>query len=301
MKIYLSILLSLYSLFADAAGVQGQEKTVEGTFLVEIPSYLSLEQAKREALIKAQNQAIENTFGSAVSRQNTIIISNENGESESKFISINRGEVKGVWLGDKEEPKFGRVYQDGRDWLNVTVKGIAREIVSAGVQYEAKTLRYKPDLELEAQTFKNGDDFFLYFRSPVDGYLTVFMFDITTNQVFCMLPYQSSGTGAYRITHDEEYFLFAPDKAKPDDGEVDEFVLTCSEKNVEELSELYVIFSPNYYAKVGAQKERQQLTDELILPSSLEYKEFNKWLIKYQQKDDAMQVSRIQLQIKNKK
>ena len=298
MKIYLSILLSLCFLTASAGNEKSREKTVGGTFLMEVPSYMSLEQAKREAIIKAQNQAIEEAFGSSVSSSNRATIKNIDGRSETSFMSISEGKVRGVWLGDKEEPKFERVLQDGRDWLRVTVKGVAREIVSAGVEFITKTLRYKPDLELEASTFKNNDDFFLYFRSPTDGYLTVFLFDITTNQVFCMLPYQSSGKGAYSITRDEEYYLFAPNKAKPDDGQVDEFVLTCTEPNIEELSELYVIFSPNYYAKVGAQKEKQQLTDDLMLPSSLDYKDFNKWLLKYQQKDEAMQVKRIELLIK---
>lgn len=298
MKIYLSILLSLCFLTASADNEKGREKTVGGTYLTEVPPYLSLEQAKREAIIKAQNQAIEEAFGSSVSSSSRTTVKNIDGRSETNFMSISEGKVRGVWLGDKEEPKFERVVQDGRDWLRVTVKGVAREIISAGVEFTAKTLRYKPDLELEASTFKNNDDFFLYFRSPTDGYLTVFLFDITTNQVFCMLPYQSSGKGAYSITRDEEYYLFAPNKAKPDDGQVDEFVLTCTEPNIEELSELYVIFSPNYYAKVGAQKEKQQLTDDLMLPSSLDYKDFNKWLLKYQQKDEAMQVKRIELLIK---
>ncbi len=297
MKTYLLIVLSLYSLVAFGADNKGEEKHVKGTFLVEIPSYMSFEQAKREALIKAQNQAIENAFGSTVSSRNQIIVSNKNGHSSTNFLSISEGEVRGVWLGDKEEPKFDRVFQDGKDWLNVTVNGIAREIIHAGIQFEVETLKFAPDRKLKTTNFKNGDDFFLYFRSPVDGFLTVFMFDVTSNQVFCMLPYQSSGTGSYPITHDEDYFLFAPSKAHPDDGQVDEVVLTCSEENKEELSEIYVVFSPNYYAKVGAKHGQQQLTEDLVLPSSLDYQSFNKWLIKYQQKDDAMQIKRIPLQI----
>ena len=90
----------------------------------------------------------------------------------------------------------------------------------------------------------------------------------------------------------------APSKAHPDDGLVDEVVLTCSEENKEELSEIYVVFSPNFYAKVGSKRGQQQLTEDLVLPSSLDYHSFNKWLIKYQQKDDAMQIKRIPLQIK---
>ena len=47
-------------------------------------------------------------------------------------------------------------------------------------------------------------------------------------------------------------------------------------------------------------KDQQKISDELVLPSSLPYKDFNKWLIKYQQKDEDMQVMRIPIHITNK-
>jgi hypothetical protein len=38
--------------------------------------------------------------------------------------------------------------QDGRDWVKVTVKGKAREIRSAGIDFEVAPIRYKADKEL---------------------------------------------------------------------------------------------------------------------------------------------------------
>ena len=114
-----------------------------------------------------------------------------------------------------------------------------------------------------------------------------------------MLPYQSSGKGSFAITHDKEYYLFSAAKADPADGEVDEVVLTCTEGNTEEYNNLYVIFSPNNYAKISSKVGQKQLSDDLIVPSSLDYKEFNAWLTKYQQKDEQMQVERIPIRIEN--
>ena len=296
----LLILITIFSwTLTTSAQEKGKVKTVEDTYLYEIPSNVSYAQACQFALVKAQNAAIEKEFGTSVSQNDMVLISNENGQSSTSFHSMTSGQVRGVWLGDVAEPKFERVLDGGRDLLKVTVKGKIRELVTAGVEFEAKPLRVQPDKKLVSDTFKNGEDFFLYFKSPVDGYLTVFLFDILSNQVFCMLPYQSSGKGSFAVTHDKEYYLFSAAKADPADGEVDEVVLTCTEGNTEEYNNLYVIFSPNNYAKISSKVGQKQLSDDLIVPSSLDYKEFNAWLTKYQQKDEQMQVERIPIRIEN--
>ena len=127
-------------------------------------------------------------------------------------------------------------------------------------------IRYKPDKELATDVFKNNDDFFLYFKSPVNGYLTIFLFDIAANQAYCMLPYQDSGSGSYPITFGQDYYFF----------------------------------SPNKYGKVLSKNSQQQRDDGLVIPSSLDYKDFNKWLMKCQQKDEEMEVRRIPIKIINK-
>lgn len=91
MRIWLPILLSMFCQMVFASGQKGKEKIVEGSFMVEIPSYLSYDQACHEALIKAKNQAIENEFGSTVARVDQILLSNINGKSETNYFSINEG------------------------------------------------------------------------------------------------------------------------------------------------------------------------------------------------------------------
>ena len=169
--------------------------------------------------------------------------------------------------------------------------------MSAGIDFEVAPIRYMADKELATDVFKNNDNFFLYFKSPVDGYLTVFLFDIQAGQAFCLLPYQDVGTGSYPIKFNEEYYFFSPDHAKADDGKVDELVLTCTEGKPEEYNQLFIIFSPNKFAKKMSTIGEKQLTDDLVIPSSLEYEDFNKWLMKCQQKDEEMEVRRIPIKI----
>lgn len=295
----LVLLLAAFLALPASAKKEGRVATVSGTFMIEIPSYMSLDQAKHEALVKAQNQAIENEFGSTNTNYTISWIDNNSNSSDVSVHSFNQGVVRGVWLGDEAEPIFKQIIQDGKNWLEVKVKGKVRELITAGIEFEAQPLCIEPRKDRATTEFKNGQDLFLYFRSPADGYLTVFLFDNTSNEVFTMLPYQSSSLGHYRINHDEDYFLFAPSKAKPDDGTVDELVITSTEGKTEEFNYIYVIFSPNAFYKVNSTKDQQKISDELVLPSSLPYKDFNKWLIKYQQKDEDMQVMRIPIHITN--
>lgn len=294
------IVLSLGLQYAEADN-KGKVVTVEATYSLEIPPYMSYDQACREGIVKAKNQAIDSVFYSVLSGFDEVTVKNTNANSEVSLLSIHRSQVKGVWLGDLAKPQFKRVLaDDGRDFLYVTVKGKVRELKSAGIQFEALPLRVKPDLKLQTNTFKNGDDFFLYFRSPVNGFLTVFLFDTNLNEVCYMLPYQSSGEGYYAITHDVQYTFFSTDKAKPDDGEIDEFVMTCSDGNKEEYDELYVVFSPNKYVKKPSTLEKKQLGNDLILPDRMDYEGFNKWLTEYQQIDEDMQIARIPIRVSKK-
>lgn len=299
MKRILTLLMLFSWVLPFCAQENSREKSAKGSYTYEIPKSMSYEQACQAALIKAQNDAIAEAFGLSVGEENTIFISNIDGKSNTSFHSATQGSVRGVWLADEKTPEFEKFLQDGRDWVKVTVKGKVREIVNAGIDFEVAPIRYKADKELATDVFKNGDDFFLYFKSPVDGFLTVFLFDITAGEAFCLLPYQDSGKGAYPIKFNEEYYFFSPPHAKADDGKVDELVMTCAEDKPEEYNQLFIVFSPNPYAKKMATSGQKQLTDELMTPSSLEYKDFNKWLMKCQQKDEQMEVRRIPIKIRN--
>ena len=266
MKRWLIILTVFSWVLCISAQENSREKKVKGSYTYEIPKSMSYDQACQTALVKAQNDAIAEAFGLSMMEDNNLFVSNINGQSDVSFHSTSEGKIRGVWLADESEPVYEKFQENGRDWVKVTVKGRAREIRSAGIDFEIAPIRYKPDKELATDVFKNNDDFFLYFKSPVNGYLTIFLFDIAANQAYCMLPYQDSGSGSYPITFGQDYYFF----------------------------------SPNKYGKVLSKNSQQQRDDGLVIPSSLDYKDFNKWLMKCQQKDEEMEVRRIPIKIINK-
>lgn len=221
---YVFILLMLLNLLSISA--QEIEK-VHGEYTYHVPDNVSLEEGKRTALERAKIQALADAFGTLVSQNNSTIIKNENGKSSVDFLSIGGSDVKGEWIETIGEPKFDIFYESNMLTIKVTIVGKAREIKNANIDFEAKLLRNGTEEKFESDEFRNGDDLYLYFKSPINGYLAVYLLDENTQQVFCLLPYKSSGEPAYKIVHDKPYIFFSCQKAEENPNEVDEYTMTC--------------------------------------------------------------------------
>ena len=275
---YVFILLMLLNLLSISA--QEIEK-VHGEYTYHVPDNVSLEEGKRTALERANIQALADAFGTLVSQNNSTIIKNENGKSSVDFLSIGGSDVKGEWIETIGEPKFDIFYESNMLTIKVTIVGKAREIKNANIDFEAKLLRNGTEEKFESDEFRNGDDLYLYFKSPINGYLAVYLLDENTQQVFCLLPYKSSGEPASKIVHDKPYIFFSCQKAEENPNEVDEYTMTCEHSM--EQNTIYIVFSPNMFAKAFAED------GSIGLPRQLPLKEFQKWLGKCKAKDTNIQ------------
>lgn len=246
-------------------------KKVHGEYVYHAPENVTLEDAKRTALERAKVQALADAFGTLVSQSNSTIVRNTDGVSSSDFLSLGGSEVKGEWIETIGEPEFDISFTEGMLVVRVSVTGRAREIVSSKIDFEAKLLRNGTEPKFESSEFRNGDDLYLYFKSPVDGYLAVYLLDETTMQVYCLLPYRNSGEGSVKIKHDVPYVFFSTEKANNNKAEVDEYVMTCAGKH--ETNVIYVIFSTNPFVKANLNISVQSL-------NNTSYEDFNKWLVK---------------------
>ena len=269
------MLLNLLSISAQ------EIEKVHGEYTYHVPDNVSLEEGKRTALERAKIQAIAEAFGTLVSQNNSTIIKNENGKSSVDFLSIGGSDVKGEWIETIGEPKFDIFYESNMLTIKVTIVGKAREIKNANIDFEAKLLRNGTEEKFESDEFRNGDDLYLYFKSPINGYLAVYLLDENTQQVFCLLPYKSSGEPAYKIVHDKPYIFFSCQKAEENPNEVDEYTMTCEHSM--EQNTIYIVFSPNMFAKAFAED------GSIGLPRQLPLKEFQKWLGKCKAKDTNIQ------------
>lgn len=285
------LLYSIICLFASSnLSAQRVQKAI-AKYTYYAPENITLEEAKRTALDRAKFTAIADAFGALVTQSNFSVIKNQNGQTDDFFLQLGGSEVKGEWIETTKTPEYDIKYENNMLVVSVEVWGRIREIIGASTDLTAKILRNGTSEKFESNQFRNGDEMYLYFRSPIDGYLVVYMLDETTQEVFCLLPYRASGDGAYPIEHDKPYILFSVKNELDNPGIVDEYTMTCN-RDVE-INDIYIIFSPHTFSKANSTDN----SDE-VLPRQLSYENFQKWLVKLRKNDPELVVNNKQIKIK---
>ena len=266
----------------QAVAVAQKTERVTATYTYYAPEHVSIEEARRVALQRAQLQAIADAFGTIVTQSNATRVRNENGKSDVSLLSLGASEVRGEWLRTDGEPEYDIAYKDGMLAVTVRVKGVIREIVNAAVDFQAKVLRNGTEDRFEGEEFRNGDDLYLSFRSPVDGFLTVYLLD-AEGTAYCLLPYRNDTGGRVAIEGNRHYVFFSLDDVPAEERSiVDEYTMTCSRDG--ELNQIYVIFSPQLFTKAV------DYAGEGLQPRELPYEEFQEWLFKCRKQDPEMRV-----------
>lgn len=266
-------------------------KTVSASYTFYAPETLSIEEAKREALNRAQIEAIANEFGTLIGQNNITFTRNKNGNSQMKFHSLRWSDVKGEWLETIGKPTYDINYDNNFLIVKCNVKGKAREISRAIIDILAKPLKNGTDLRYEAYNFNDGDDFFLYFESPVDGYISVYLLDEFNQIVYNILPYKAQNSASSRIVANKEYIFFSKDHVDNNERkEVDEYTLTADLGR--EFNTLYILFSPK---EIGTQ--RGFSSEDYALPASISFIEFQSWLSRTLSRDKNLQLIQYPLTI----
>lgn len=257
---------------------------VHGEYVYRGPGNVSLTEARRIALERAKIQALADKFGTVVSRTNATTVTNREGRSSVDFMTIGASEVRGEWIETIGEPVYtDPFYEQGMLVFKVEVEGRAREIKGAGVDCEVRLLRNGTEPRFESETFRSGDDLYLYFKSPADGFLTVYLHDEALGRVYCLLPYKASSSATYPIEHDRPYVFFSAKAATAEErAVVDEYTMTCSRST--EHNTVYVVFSPNMFAKANSTVSAE------LLPRELSFKDFQEWLAECRTHDVGMEV-----------
>lgn len=286
-------LLSLILFLLTVACYAQRTEKVYAEYTYIVPENVTLEDSYRIALDRAKTQAIADVFGTVVSQNNTTFITNTNSESKIDFTSIGSSETKGEWIETIGEPKFEKGFgDDGQMWVKCAVEGVIREIVGTKVDLIVKVLRNGVEERFEDTDFLSGDEMYLYFKSPMNGFVAIYLVEETKKSVSCLLPYYSSHDAVQSIEHDKEYIFFSEKTAHPDERSiVDEYVMTCDSDI--ERNDIYIVFSPNVFAKANSTETNRNL------PRQLKWNEFYEWLANNRKKDKDFQVINKQIFIHN--
>lgn len=305
-KMKLSFLLFIIVVFAYSGCIYAQKvKDLEGEYTYMVPSDQNQVEAERIAINRAQVEAIAREFGVLVGNRG---ITQLNGSGVS-YVQLGENEVKAEWIRDNKSPQFEYITdpKTGQHIIKVKVWFKAREIISKAVEVEVNLLRNGTSLKFEDSRYNSGDQMYLRFKAPIDGYLVVYDLDGQYN-MHRLLPYSGSRMSSYKIDGNKEYIFFSPKYLYNGEraSDVDE-ILFSAEKNVE-YDRICVIFSPNEIVrpadasgkKVEGAKVGISNMSVLTVTRTLSFDRFQKWLSESRLKDIQMRYVPIEIEIHKK-
>ena len=278
MRYYLLILLlvffSVHSFCQRVVNVCGEYKYI-------VPENMSQTEAKAIAIERARLTAIANEFGTTVSQTNLSTTHVENGRTRNDFLSLGETEVKGDWLGDTKEPEIKRVFEDDHLVFYASVCGKARELQTADVELLIQIINNG----FETERFKNNDKVCVRFKSPVNGYVAIFIRNGEENLVSCMLPYENENGKARLVKSNKEYtYLSTADPIYP----YQEETILVTDKKVE-FNTFVIVFSQKEFS--------MPLSDMGEFVPELSIESFQKWLRRNRMSDKTMQTIEKTIQI----
>ena len=257
----------------------------------------SIKQAEEKTFLRARIKALTEEFGAKVSNQTDIITTSENGETSVRFRQRGGTEIKAEWLKTiKQEVRSRSISDDGFMIITVYVEGIAREITLAGVDFEYHLLRNSDKLESEDDRFRNNDHLYLMFKSPVDGFLAVYMTD--DEKAYCLLPYIEQTDGIYQVKANRQYIFFSQKYAQPEEANYNLRRRLISDK-AHEVNTVYVIFSQKPFTK-KTDNDGIKIQDNLYFARNVDLDDFEDWLYKCQKQDVGMKVEKKEITISKK-
>ncbi|MGV8091354.1 MAG: hypothetical protein AB2L24_05745 [Mangrovibacterium sp.] len=222
--------------------VSASESILMHDEFISLATYKEL--AKDQAIIKA----LENEFGSTVVNNYEQITETNSTNQQINFHQDIRHNYlntfpNGRWIKFLKEPVYQQKQDErGNTWMECSVTGLAESIESAKVNFISKTLDGE-DIEKDfSESFTSGENGYIYFKSPVNGYLAIYFDDLIDIQR--CLPYNAINEACFPVKANKDYVFFSTDKCNYLDNKetVDEFELFT--RNDFENNRFYILFSP---------------------------------------------------------
>ncbi|MCH5345894.1 MAG: hypothetical protein J1E63_02220 [Muribaculaceae bacterium] len=286
-KFLFIIFLLLYGLSFQSHAAKPKSVTVEGTSIVTAEDNMSIAELQNKAIFEARKDAILKYFGTKISSTETLMVS-EDVTVATQSIS----QTKAEWISDIDcRLSPIREIEPGKLIIECWIKGVAREIGTEYVDFEVETLKNAPNRRFVTPdgSYNDGDDLFVYFKSPVSGYLNIYLLDETN--AFCLLPYRNSSDGAYYIEADKEYIFFSPKTDSNHSTEVDEYVLHSG--RAVEINTLDFYFSPQKFNKGKMNIDETDKTR----PKDATHSDYAKWKTKLLTNNDYITFKTIDIKI----
>lgn len=288
------LFFSVLFLLMSQMMVDGQEiRVASGTYEFFPPEYMSREQARKSAVENAKLRLLADEFGTLVGSVTSTSVSSRDGKSTSNTFEVGESEVQGEWIETIGEPEIKWDIRNGTELVViVTIKGRVRELENNLVEFEAKALRNGADENYESETFFNNDNLSILFRSPMSGYLSMFLIE-NEDDVYRILPYSRYSAETVPVNGNRKYVFFSTD----DNSQHNLRLFTDDDIAFERL---FVIFSSEPYVLPIDEAGNNMIADSDSQPG-LSYKDFQSWLVKNRKRDRRMSVKVIDFSLNGEK
>ncbi len=293
------LLLAAY-LVATTVFAQKTEK-VKGSAKMQVEDSHCIGELKAMIVQQAQIDALAKKFGTFVRQGTDLSLTNKNANGETKsttdFSSLSFSEVKGEWV--KTIDKNVKWVLDDRPgekklWIQCDIIGKGREIKSAKVAFEAKTLKCDEPEKCETTNFEENDQLYLQFKTPVKGFVNIFMQE--GDKVYRLFPYTSMWgdyDNSVPVEADKEYILFSTKYGNYFKGttlrDIDELVLTTMGRD-RIFNRVYILFSEKHFKKPILEQENGI---KYLSPA-----DFQKWLSDNKSVDETLQEEVLYINVK---
>lgn len=269
------------------------------------PDSESPKEARENAIRQARISALEKQFGLVITEHIVTKQQSFQGKTQCLAQSLGESDVRGEWLDDTSRPIITTTPTDYGTVYHVKVYGQAREIPNNRIDVDCRLLFNGMDRDrnlLRGGEYHQGDECYLYFNSPVSGWLTVFIADddeVGTMQ--CMLPYDGQDIKSYPIKADTGYTFFSKATAEPNCVEYATRMIMESRKHTD-INVFYIIFSPKEFSKpptyeFNADKHSDTNVASELMPRETDFKAFHRWLSGRRKNDPDLQVIKIPVSI----
>lgn len=245
---------------------------------------MSVAQAKQNAVEQAKCEMIARHFGTTVGSVTTSIVNNSDNKNLSSFFSYGQTEVNGEWVRTIGAPVFEPLRIENNLFVvTVHIKGEIREIETARTPVLMQTLRGGTEEANAGDTFQEGDDFYMSFQSPIDGYIAVYLFPYG-EKVQRLLPYDGK-EGSFKVKGGTRHVLFAECR---NNVQSSRYEMQCDGQ--EQYHKVYVIFSPEPFVHANDSARENTQGGKMQFPNELEFEKFQKWLSQVRRQDRDMVV-----------
>ncbi|MBT30424.1 MAG: hypothetical protein CMO01_12260 [Thalassobius sp.] len=280
---------------------------VSGSAEIRMEEANCIGEAKQRVIDAARINALEKVFGRVIVQgTNTYIENIQSGDrvqTNTQMNTIGNSMVKGE-IVEMEIEKLEWITRDQENttgisnelWLFCEIKGKAREISEAETAFEIFPMNCITE-NCVTSNFHNRDRMYFNFRTPVKGYLSIYMEDNEDGRVYRLFPYSKMNgdmENAVPVKSDVEYILFSEDHHKnyfPDLSRsiVDPIVAYTTKEKL--FNRVFVIFSEEEYKKPILEVNPEAGGIKTIDPDR-----FHKW-ISQNERNPKFQVSNLDITI----